>query len=193
MSASTSPSKPSRMRNEPQSVTRPMTAARTSHLSQMAITRSRPSGSTMASIRSWDSLVMTSWASIPGSRRGTADTSTSMPTPPRDAVSLVAHVSPAPPRSWMPTTSPSSSNWRHASIRRFSSYGSPTWTLGRLSPSSSSEKPAEARTLTPPMPSRPVLEPSSTARLPTPDARPSTRRSVGSTPRHSTFTSGLPL
>ena len=192
-SASTSPSNPSRMRSEPPSVTRPMTAAVTSHLSQMASTRSNPPGSTIASIRSWDSLVITSWASMPGSRRGTAETSTSMPTPPRDAVSLVAHVRPAPPRSWMPMTRPSSSICRHASMRRFSSYGSPTWTLGRLSPSSSAENPAEASTLTPPMPSRPVLEPSSTARLPTPEACPSTRRSVGSNPRHSTFTNGFPL
>ena len=38
----------------------------------------------------------------------------------------------------------------------------------------------------------PVVEPSSTARLPSPLACPSTRRSAGSTPRHSTFTSGLP-
>ena len=192
MSASTSPSKPSRMRSAPPSVTRPITAARTSHRSQIVSTRSSPAGSTMASIRSWDSLVMTSWASMPGSRRGIADTSTSIPTPPRDAVSLVAQVSPAPPRSWIPTTRPSSRSWRQASMSRFSSYGSPTWTLGRLSPSSSAEKPAEASTLTPPMPSLPVLEPSTTARLPTPEARPSTRRSVGSTPRQSTLTSGFP-
>src|SRR6266550_269092 len=55
-----------------------------------------------------------------------------MPTPPRDAVSLVAHVSPAPPRSWMPTTRPASYRARHASISRFSSNGSPTCTLGRF-------------------------------------------------------------
>ena len=41
------------------------------------------------------------------------------------------------------------------------------------------------------MPSRPVDEPNSTVRLPTPDARASTSRSVGSTPRQKTFTSGL--
>ena len=71
--------------------------------------------------------------------------------------------------------------------------GSPTWTLGRFwASSSSSPKPAEARTLTPPMPSRPVDEPSSTARLPSPVAWPRTRRSVGRIPRHSTLTSGLP-
>ena len=71
-----------------------------------------------------------------------------MPTPPADAVSLVAQVSPAPPRSWIPTTSPASSSARQASIRRFSSKGSPTCTLGRLAASaSSSPKPAEASTL----------------------------------------------
>ena len=79
----------------------------------------------------------------------------------------------------MPTTSPASSSARQASMSRFSSNGSPTCTLGRLA-SSPSLKPAEASTLTPPMPSRPVDEPSSTARLPSPWAWPSTSRSVGS-------------
>ncbi len=77
-------------------------------------------------------------------------------------------------------------------MRRFSSNGSPTWTLGRLAASvSSSLNPADARTDTPPMPSRPVVDPNSTARFPTPDARPSTSRSTGSTPRQNTLTSGL--
>ena len=45
-------------------------------------------------------------------------------------------------------------------MRRFSSKGSPTCTLGRLASSASdSEKPAKANTLTPPIPSRPVVEP----------------------------------
>ena len=52
-------------------------------------------------------------------------------------------------------------------------------------------KPAEASTLTPPMPSRPVLEPSSTARLPGPEAMPSTSRSTGSAPMQSTLTRGF--
>ena len=176
-------------------VTVPMTVARTSHLAQMAATAGHDSGVTMASMRSWLSLVITSHGSIPSSRRGTADTSTSMPTPPRPAVSLVAQASPAPPRSWMPTTSPESSSSRQASISRFSSKGSPTCTLGRLvwsaTPPSSPPNPADARTLTPPMPSRPVLEPSSTARFPGPDAMPRTRRSAGNAPMHSTFTSGF--
>ena len=71
----------------------------------------------------------------------------------------------------MPTTSPASRTSRQASMSRFSSNGSPTCTLGRLSSSSpSSPKPADARTLAPPMPSRPVDDPNSTARLPDPDA-----------------------
>ncbi len=81
-------------------------------------------------------------------------------------------------------------------MSRFSSKGSPTCTLGRLAASlgvasASPPKAAEASTLTPPIPSRPVVEPRSTARLPSPVAAPSTRRSMGMTPRHSTFTSGL--
>ena len=55
------------------------------------------------------------------------------PRRPLAAVSLVAQVRPAPPRSWMPTTRPASSSARQASMRRFSSNGSPTWTAGRLS------------------------------------------------------------
>ena len=61
----------------------------------------------------------------------------------------------------------------------FSSNGSPTCTDGRLA-SEPSTNPADASTLAPPMPSRPVDEPSSTARLPTPSARASTSRSFGS-------------
>ena len=60
-----------------------------------------------------------------------------------------------------------SSSSRHASISRFSSNGSPTCTDGRFA-SPPSSKPADASTLAPPMPSRPVDEPSSTARLPAP-------------------------
>ena len=66
-------------RGRPASVTRPMTVARTSHRAQRSSTSPRPSGVTMASIRSWLSLVITSNGSMPGSRHGTADTSTSMP------------------------------------------------------------------------------------------------------------------
>ncbi len=173
-------------------VTVPITAARTSHLAHTASTSLSTSGRTMASMRSWLSEVMTSAATIPGSRTGTSETHTSIPTPPLELVSLTAQVMPAPPRSCTPTASPPSSSSRQASMRRFSSNGSPTCTLGRLAPSASlSLNPADARTLTPPMPSRPVDEPISTARLPGPDARPSVRRPVGITPRQNTLTSGL--
>ena len=68
-------------------------------------------------------------------------------------------------------------------MSRFSSNGSPTCTARALvGVGLLVGKPADASTLTPPMPSRPVVEPSSTARLPTPVAWPSTRRSVGRTP-----------
>ena len=77
-------------------------------------------------------------------------------------------------------------------MSRFSSKGSPTWTLGRLDCSSSaSPKPAEASTLTPPIPSLPVDEPIRTARFPTPEARPRTSRSRGMTPRQRTLTRGF--
>ena len=90
-----------------------------------------------------------------------------MPTPPLAAVSDAAHDSPAAPRSCTPTASLRSSSSRHASMSRFSSNGSPTCTDGRFA-SSPASKPADASTLAPPMPSRPVELPSSTARLPGP-------------------------
>ena len=96
------------MRSWPVSVTVPITVARTSHLRHRPRTASRSSGATMASIRSWDSLVMISAGTIPVMRRGMVRRSTSIPMPPRAAISLVAHVIPAPPRSWMPATSPAS-------------------------------------------------------------------------------------
>ena len=77
-----------RPRRRSGSVTRPTTVA--AHLPARA-ELPRPwasdSGVTMASMRSWLSETMTSQGSMPGSRRGTAVTSTSMPTPPRAAVS----------------------------------------------------------------------------------------------------------
>ena len=114
-----------------------------------------------------------------------------MPDFPAAAVSVRAHVSPAPPRSWMPSTSWPSYISRQASMSSFSVNGSPTCTDGRRAGPSSS-KVADASTDTPPMPSRPVFAPSSTTTLPTPRAADSWMRSFGMTPRHSAFTSGLP-
>ena len=62
--------------------------------------------STIASIRSCDSLIITSNGSMSCSRSGTARRSRRMPVPPRAATSDVAHVRPAAPRSCMPSTRP---------------------------------------------------------------------------------------
>ena len=128
--------------------------------------------------------VMTSTGVMPASRRGTGRDVDVHPEPARAAVSHVAHASPAPPRSWMPTTRPRVEQ-REARLDEplllVGVADLDARALARRRPSS--PKPAEARTLTPPMPSRPVDEPSSTARLPGAGARPSTSRSIGSTPR----------
>ena len=83
--------------------------------------------------------------------------SSSMPTPPFDAISTDEEVRPAAPMSWMATIASDAISSRQASISSFSVNGSPTWTVGRFS-SLSSEKSAEAM-VAPWMPSRPVLEP----------------------------------
>ena len=63
----------------------------------------------------------------------------------------------------MPATIPAANSSRVHSISSFSMNGSPTWTLGRLAgpelPSADWSKVSLARTLTPPMPSPPVLAP----------------------------------
>ena len=83
--------------------------------------------------------------------------SSSMPTPPLDAISTLEEVRPAAPMSWMATIASEAISSRQASISSFSVNGSPTWTVGRFS-SLSSEKSAEAM-VAPWMPSRPVFEP----------------------------------
>jgi hypothetical protein len=90
-----------------------------------------------------------------------------------------------------PPPGPARYSSRQASISFFSSKGSPTCTEGAW-PSDSSSKEAEASTEAPPMPSRPVALPSSTATEPSAPAVPSTSCSRWSTPRHMTLTSGLP-
>ena len=83
-----------------------------------------------------------------------------MPPSPADASSDVAQESPAPPRSWMPLTSPAANSSSVHSMSSFSMNGSPTWTLGRLAgPPVAASKVSLARMLTPPMPSPPVLAP----------------------------------
>ena len=93
-----------------------------------------------------------------------------MPVPARSAVSEVAQVIPPAPRSWRPSTRPRSISSSDASISSFSANGSPTWTLGRFE-GSSSPNVALARTDAPPIPSRPVVEPNRTTRLPGPGRR----------------------
>ena len=114
-----------------------------------------------------------------------------MPIPARAATSATAQLIPAAPRSWSPRSRPRSTSSRHASISSFSWNGSPTCTFGRLAWSPSS-KLAEASTLAPPIPSRPVLAPISTARSPGCSAEPLRRRSAGMNPTVRALTSGLP-
>ena len=92
----------------------------------------------------------------------------SSPTRPLAAISLAALVSPAAPRSCSATSAPASASSRQQSMSLRSVNGSLTCTDGRLSSSSSSS--ADASTLAPPMPSRPVRLPISTSALPGPDA-----------------------
>ena len=60
------------------------------------------------------------------SRCGTSETSISMPTPPRDPISVVEQVSPAAPMSWIPTRASVRITSRQASSSSFSMNGSPT-------------------------------------------------------------------
>ena len=76
---------------------------------------------------------------MPASRRGTRDTSTSMPLPPFAAASTLALVSPAAPRSCIPTYRSVAASSRHASMSDFSRKGLPTCTVGRSSLSSSND------------------------------------------------------
>ena len=91
---------------------------------------------------------------------------------------------------------PASSSSRQASISRFSSKGSPTWTLGRLASSAARRRlAAEAGRGEHAHPADAVA-PGGRARAarpgcPAPLARPSTSRSTGSAPRQSTLTSGF--
>ena len=184
-------SPPSTIAMSPSSVTRPMIATGRPQRSHTSRTSSQRSGRTAAHIRSCDSEIMTSKGASPGSRRGIASRSTTIPVPARSAVSDVAQVIPPAPRSWRPSTSPRSISSRLASISSFSANGSPTWTDGRFD-GSSSVKVALARTDAPPIPSRPVAEPYRTTRLPGPGAAARVSRRSSSRPMAMTLTSGLP-
>ena len=185
MSPRRSPSRSTRIR--PLSVTAPMAVPPTSHFSQTASASSSLPGSTTQSMRSWDSLTITSKGSMPGSRSGTLATSMSMPTPPLAAISAAEEVSPAAPRSCSEVRSSRSSSSRQHSSSFFSVNGSPICTEGRLA-SSPSPSSALARTDAPPIPSRPVSAPSRTRTLPGPAAALRIRRSWGAIPRHMALT-----
>ena len=171
-------------------MTSPITVASISQRVQASITASSRDGSTIAHIRSCDSEIMISNGCMSSSRSGTRDRSTSRPTPPPAAISDVDEARPAAPRSCSDASSPRSSSSSVHSISFLPMNGSPIWTLGRLSAEPSS-KPCEASTLAPPMPSRPVFEPYSTSRLPTPVAPADVRRAAGSSPTHIALTRQL--
>ena len=178
--------------SRPVAFTSPITTASTSHLAQRSMNSTRRSGRTIAHIRSCDSLIKISSGDKVSSRKSTRSSQTCMPPSPFEASSLVAHEMPAPPRSWIPSTSPACSTSRVASISNFSMKGSPTCTLGRLV-GPPSLKVSEARTETPPMPSPPVRAPYRTTKFPTPFALARWISSCFIAPTHNAFTSGLPL
>ncbi len=137
--------------------TSPMRTACRSHFSKIRSTSASRPRLTMSSMRSCDSESMISYGVMPVSRCGTAARSISIPTPPREPVSDVEHVSPAAPMSWTPTQASVAMTSRHASSSSFSMNGSPTCTAGRFSADRSSNS-AEA-IVAPWMPSRPVFAP----------------------------------
>ena len=169
------------MRIAPLSVTSPIAVPWTSQRAQTASTSSSRAGSQTHIMRSWDSETMISKGSMSASRSGTRATSRSIPTPPLDAISEADEVSPAAPRSCSETSRSRSSSSSEHSMSFFSANGSPTWTVGRLSPSASSSS-ALASTDAPPMPSRPVEAPKRTTTLPTPAAAERIMRSVSASP-----------
>ena len=106
---------------------------------------------------------------MPASRVGTRSRSSSIPTPPRAAISNDDEVRPAAPMSWIATISSVCISSRQASSSSFSVNGSPTCTVGRGA-SAASENSADAM-VAPWMPSRPVLDPTQSTGLPGPAAR----------------------
>jgi len=138
-------------------------------------------------MRSCDSEIMISNASMSASRSGTLARSSFTPTGPREAISDADEARPAAPRSCRPTSTSSRTSSSEVSIRRFSMYGSPIWTVGRLSSPPASMS-CEASTEAPPMPSRPVRAPNSTTRLPMPAAVALLRSEALRTPMHIALT-----
>ncbi len=139
-------------------MTSPITTASTSHLAQISRNRSTSPGSETAIIRSCDSLIRISSGASEESRSGTRSSEIRIPPSPALASSDVAHDRPAPPRSWMPATTPAAKSSSVHSMSSFSMNGSPTCTLGRLV-GPESVNVSDASTLTPPIPSPPVRAP----------------------------------
>ena len=110
------------------------------------------------------------------------------PAPPRPAASTAELVSPAAPRSCIPTTASVFSSSRHASISSFSRNGFPTCTTPRVDASGSS---TEAN-VAPCTPSRPVSAPTRISGLPVPVAVALVSRPCGRIPTHIAFTNGFP-
>src|SRR5437867_3785908 len=104
-------------------------------------------------MRSWDSDNKISSGRMPSSRTGTRSSSRRIPIPPRAAISLVAQVSPAAPRSCTAITPPARSASSVASIRSLPANGSPICTEARSSRSDPVSSSSEANAA-PPMPSR---------------------------------------
>ena len=96
--------------------------------------------------------IITSHGSIPSSRSGTRSRRRSIPQ--SRAISESDEASPAAPQSCSDSTRPDSTSSTETSISRLPVNGSPTWTLGRLSASSSPSS-WLASTEAPPIPSRP--------------------------------------
>src|SRR3954453_5141663 len=177
--------------SRPVSVTSPITSACTSHFAQIFRNASTFSGVTTAIMRSCDSLIRISSGASDASRSGTLSSDTCIPPSPALASSEVAQDRPAPPRSWIPSTTRAWNSSSVHSISSFSMNGSPTWTAGRLVGPPSANV-SLASTDTPPIPSPPVFAPYRMIWLPTPRALARCRSSCRMTPTQSPFTSGLP-
>ena len=161
-------------------------------LADLQEARRRCRGSTIAHMRSCDSLMRISSGESVESRSGTASSSTRMPPEPAEASSLVAQDSPAAPRSWMPTTSFSAKISRRALDEQLLLERVADLDRGALGRAGRRRRSREASTETPPMPSPPVRAPYRMTLLPAPDALARWMSSCRITPTHSALTSGLP-
>ena len=183
---------PSTIVMSPSSVTRPMTAhgqAPAPADLEDVVPALRPDDRAASAPATRE--IMTSNGSMSGSRRGIASRSTRMPGPGSIGGLRRGARDAAGAQVLEPLDEPALDELEAASMSSFSANGSPTWTVGRLD-GSSSPNVALASTDAPPMPSRPVVEPNSTTRLPGPGAAARVRQRSSSRPMAITLTSGLP-